>query len=129
MEFLSKDQIFGNSTLPTEEVAAFGGKVLVQGLTVNERDNFEASCLMTGPDGKQTVNVVGMRAKLVAKCCIKPDGTRLFEDKDALKIGSLPARQVERVFEVAQRLSGISDNDLKALEKNSEGGLSDASSS
>ena len=129
MGYVTRDAIFGGMTLPREEVSAFGGRVIVQGLTVNQRDDFEAGCLITERNGKQRVNVLGMRAKLVALCCINQDGSRLFEDADALKIGALPAKDVERVFEAAQRLSGISDRDLEELEKNSASGPPVASSS
>src|SRR5262245_36177374 len=119
---LTREQILGSpANLPREEVQAFGGTVIVQGLTAIERDGWESSCLRREGSG-QRLNVVGMRAKLVVLVVVDESGQRIFREGDALAIGGKSAKDVDRVFAVGQRLSGISDDDLRVMEKNSVSG-------
>jgi flavoprotein len=53
----------------------------------------------------------------------------LFSDSDVAALGSKSSRSVQRVFNVAQKLSGLSDEDIDELAKNSESDPDDSSTS
>ena len=125
VKVLDKASILEAQDLETEkvEVPEWGGIVLVRGLTGTERDNFEAS-ILRGQGKNMTVNMENLRAKLVARSAVGEDGARLFSDADAVALGKKSAAALSKVFTVAQKLSGLSDDDVKGLTE----GLTDAPS-
>ncbi|OFW37657.1 MAG: hypothetical protein A3J29_06180 [Acidobacteria bacterium RIFCSPLOWO2_12_FULL_67_14b] len=102
--------------LPRErvDVPELGGVVLVQGLTGKQRDQYEASCVVQ-KGNKRTFNLIDARAKLVALSVVGEDGKRLFREEDLPALSAMPAQILDRIFSVAQRLSGISDQDVDEL--------------
>lgn len=126
--YLTRDAILEAHDLPHEDVAVpeWGGTVRVRGLTGAERDAFEAS--VVGDRGK-TMNMRNLRARLVAITIVDEDGKRLFSDADVVALGSKSGAALDRLFSVAQRLSGITHGDIEALEKNSDSDQSDGSTS
>jgi hypothetical protein len=139
--YLTRDAILGAHDLPREDVrvpewfhAESGADtVLVQGLNGTQRDEFEASTIsLRGPAGKQQAvpDTANIRAKLVARCIIDPDTTKpMFTQQDVHKLGEKSSAALDRVFEVAARLSGISKDDLEELGKDSPTGPSGGSTS
>jgi len=126
LKLLTRDAILQAEDLPTEdiEVEEWGGAVRVRALTGAERDAFEQS--IVEQRGKSTrMNLRNIRAKLVALTVVDADGKRLFSDKDAELLGKKSAAALDRVFEVAQRLSGLSPEDMEELSGNSEEGQSE----
>ena len=110
-------EAFLSATAPPQQlvkVPELGGDVIVRGMTGEERDAFEAS-LIEGRGKKRDVNMKNMRAKLVAYCCVDEKGDRLFTDEDAGKLGKTRADILNRLFTVAQKLSGISEEDADEL--------------
>lgn len=108
MALLSRDQILDAADLKTEEVQVpeWGGSVLVRGLNGTERDAYENGLIrMEGQSAKS--NLLNMRAKLVALCLVDEKGGRLFADTDIRALGRKSAAALERVYEVAARLSGL----------------------
>lgn len=96
------------------QVPEWGGEVWVRGLNGAERDKFEASMVQTR--GKsQTVNMANVRARLAAASMCDEGGVRLFTDADVDALGQKGAAALQRVFLVAQRLSGIGEEDVKEL--------------
>jgi hypothetical protein len=83
-------------------------------MTGAERDAFEASCFV-GKGKKRDFVMRNLRAKLVAYCCIDEDGRRLFTDEDAIALGAVRADVIDKLFGVAQRLSGMNDDDIDEL--------------
>lgn len=126
MQYLTRDQILEAEDLLSEdvEVPEWGGVVKVRGLTGAERDRFEGSIVkMRG--NKADVNMRNLRAKLVALSAVNGDGKRLFKTPDVDALGQKSAVALQRVFDVAQRLSGISDQDVEELAGNSDSAMSD----
>ena len=123
MAFLTKAQILAAKDIETETVAVpeWGGEVRVRGLSAAERDGFEEQVVKR--EGKRTrVILKDVRAKLAALCMVDEDGVRMFSDAEVGELTRKSAAALERVFKVAQRLSGITDDDVEELEKNSESG-------
>ena len=128
--YLTRDQILAAEDLPAEDVDVpeWGGVVRVRGLNGTERDAFEAS--VVEQRGKKTrVDMANFRAKLSAKCLVDADGQRLFSERDVGLLGRKSAAALQRVFEVAQRLSGLSNEDVEELVENFEIAQSDDSGS
>jgi hypothetical protein len=113
---LTKQNILDAQDLKTETVAVpeWGGEVIVRGMTGAERDRFEASIVQTkGKD--QTLNMVNIRAKLASLTICDEDGKRLFTEADIAKLSGKSASALQRIFAVAQKLSGIGEADVKEL--------------
>jgi hypothetical protein len=127
---LSRASILAAEDLPRETVAVleWGGDVLVQGLTARERDDFEIS-LSTGKGKNAETNFRNLRARLVARAVVDEKGDRLFGDADIAALGGKSAVVLQRLFEVAQRLSGFTTADVEELTKNSDDGQSEDSPS
>ena len=118
---LTRDQILQANDIQTEEVSVseWGGTVLVRALDGEERDALEAS-MIQGKGKTAQVNLKNLRAKLVARSIVDENGKRLFEDGDIPALAKKSAAALNRVYEVAQRLSGITPEDVDELTKNSE---------
>lgn len=115
---LGREQILKASDLPTQrvDVPEWGGAVLVRGMTGTERDAIEQSVM--AKDGKGLGDVTGLRARVVACCVVDEQGKRLFQKGDVDALGAKSAIVLQRLFEVAQQLSGLTQADVAELEKN-----------
>lgn len=114
---LSRDDILKAADNEAEEVNVpeWGGTVLVRGMTGKERDAFEVSLAQPGRGGRREWNTVNVRAKVIARCVVDDDGNRLFTDADVAELGEKSGAAVDRVYEVAARLSGLSDEDQEEM--------------
>jgi hypothetical protein len=126
---LNRDAILGAVDVQTEkvDVPEWGGDVIVRGLTGDELDNFQGSVRQFRPtfDGKGMEAVLvqeGMRAKLLVKCLIDENGDRLFTDQDAPALGAKNGSVIDKLYDVAARLSGLSEEEQAELEGNSAAG-------
>ena len=110
---LDKQAIFAATDLDIVkvDVPEWGGEVGIRGLTARERDLFEASI-------GSSVNLDNLRARLVVLTLCDDEGERLLEDEDATDLGKKSAQVVDRLFEVARQLSGMTDRDVQDLEGN-----------
>jgi len=115
---LTRDEILSADDLKKEKVPVpeWGGHLFVKTQTGAEKDNFESSLV----DSKGKVSVKNIRARMVAQVAVDEDGKRLFSDADAEALGKKSAAALDRVFAVAKRLNGISDEDVEELGKLSE---------
>ncbi len=123
---LTRDAILQADDLVSEvvEVKEWGGSVKVRTLTGAERDAFEQSIVKQR--GKDTqMNLRNIRAKLVALTVVDEEGKRLFADSDVGQLGKKSAAALDKIFEVAQRLNGLRQEDVEELSKNSESDQSD----
>lgn len=119
--YLSRDAILAINDVQFAdvEVPEWGGMVRVKSLTGKERDALEAS-MIEGKGKNANVNLNNLRAKLVARSLVNENGERVFSDTDIAALGTKSAAALTRVYEVAQRLSGITQEDVEELTKNSE---------
>lgn len=119
---LTREQILAAQDIATEtiDVPEWGGAVRVRGLTGAERDQYESTILkMRGTNAQ--LNLVNARAKLVALSVVDEEGARLFSDDDVVALSKKSAAALERVFDAAQRLSGLRPADIEEMTKNSVG--------
>ncbi len=127
---LTREQILNATDMTTETVAVpeWGGSVLVRGLTGIERDRFEQDSVK-GKGSDARINLINMRARLVAASIVDEGGKRLFGSGDIELLGNKSAAALTRVFNVAQRLSGFTQDDIKELTQNFDEGQTGDSSS
>ena len=121
---LGREDILKAVDLDTElvEVPEWGGEVWVRGMTGSERDAFEASIIFpdrkSGEAGK--VDMKDLRAKLCAKSMCNEEGKLIFSESDVKALSQKSAVALQRVFKVAQKLSGIGDDDLEDMKESLE---------
>ena len=127
MNYLTRDDILKREDIFIEEVEVpeWGGTVRVRGMSGVERDAFENSFLVeAAPQNgqrrrkRQTAKKASLdnaRAKLCAWCIVDGDGNRMFTDADVVALGAKSAAALDRVSEVAQELSGITEDDVEVL--------------
>lgn len=124
IEFITTDEILALEDLQFEDVVVpewKGKKIRVRGLSGIERDAFEESILLVkGTGAKQTRELVmkGVRAKLLVRCLTNEGGTRLFSDSQVDALGAKSGLVLDRLFAIAQRLSGLSKSDVEELAGN-----------
>ena len=115
---LSKDQIFSAEDLPYRdiEVPEWHGTVRVKTMTGMEREAFEGS--LWDRSGETPIyKPEHFRAKLLSKCIVDEKGERLFSDKDIEKLSGKSAKALDRLFDAAQEINGISREEQKAAKK------------
>lgn len=127
--FLNREAIFAVADIKTEEVFVpeWNGSVYVKGLTARERDEYETAVVTTRGKDVQ-VNRRNIRARLVVMTVVDAEGNRLFGDTDLKALGEKSAAAIDRLFGVAQKLSGLSPEDEEDLAKNSDGQSDDSDS-
>ena len=113
---LTRDSILQADDLPKEsvEVPEWGGQVWVRTLSGTERDAFEQSMV----NKKNKPNMDNVRARFAVLTICDEAGDRLFKAADADELGKKSAAALDRVFAVAQRLNGFSDQDQKDIAGN-----------
>ena len=113
---LTRDSILQADDLPKEsvEVPEWGGQVWVRTLSGTERDAFEQSMVMK----KNKPNMDNVRARFAVLTICDEAGERLFQAADADELGKKSAAALDRIFAVAQRLNGFSDQDQKDIAGN-----------
>lgn len=110
-------------------VPEWKGHVYVRSLESHERDAWEAQQVEMRK-GKMVPRLKEVRASLVVLAACDEKGARLFIDAAAVqRLGKKNAAAMSRVFQVAQRLSRITDDDIDELAGNSGPGPSDDSGS
>lgn len=129
MKLLTATEILSANDLPQElvEVPEWGGSVYVRGLSGSERDQYEISIHGARVDSK-TLNMANMRARLCALTICNENGERLFNDLQIEALGRKSAQALERVFDVARRLAGLTKADVDELAKELEGNPTERSS-
>ena len=129
-EQVSKDELLSMVELPCEAVELRPGKfVWVQGMSGTERDAFESS-LYRGKGTDRRLDTRNVRARLAVRCIVdKPGGTRVYRDSDVEALGKIRVDVLSKIYNAAQRLSGVTDEDIEELERFSAPEAGPASSS
>jgi hypothetical protein len=117
MPLLTKEQILARKgelpreTLPVPEL---GGDVIVRALSAKERDDYEASSLRR-KGNRFEQNLANVRARLVVRAVLNEDGSRMFTDDDADSLGEIIGSAIDRIYDKAAKLSGITKDDAEEL--------------
>ena len=116
---LTRDEILKkvDTQIKIVKVPEWGGDVRVRGMTGEERDAFEGS-IVTVVGGKSVVDTKNIRAKLIVQCAVDGKGERIFGMEDIVALGKKSAAALQRVFEVAGDLCGLTAGEIDKIEKN-----------
>lgn len=117
-EFLSRDAVLTAVDVQREivNVPEWGGRVLVWGLNGDELNDYQASLVVM--DGKKvSINRKGASARLAALSIKDENGARTFSDEDVAALGKKSGAALQRVVNVAQRLSGLDDDEIEEAGK------------
>jgi len=127
---LTRDQILSAQDKPIEtvDVPEWGGQVCVRTMGAKERDQWQDS-MMEGKGKNRKMNLANITASLCVLCMSDENGALLFSRADVAALGEKSAAAMQRVFNAAARLNGITEEDIEELAKNSEPTESDASNS
>jgi len=117
---LTRDQILSVSDLTIEavEVPEWGGTVYVRNLPGRLRDKFDASRYRLQGNKVEVIHE-NTRATLLALSLCDEHGTLLFTEQDIEALGEKSAGVLDRLFDIAQRLSSLRPKDLEDKLKNS----------
>jgi hypothetical protein len=133
-KLLSRDEILAAEDRATEvvEVPEWGGAVTVRAMSGTERDRYEGSMVRYRRTEKGTVEIEAVetenvRARLVSLSVVDEEGKRMFAEKDVLALGDKSAAALNRVFDVAQRLSALTNRDVEVLTAGLKGDLNGTS--
>ena len=127
MSSLSREAFLRPAKVNVVEVPVpeLGGSVYVKGMTAKDRSRFETQFQLSS--GKSnTRKLKEIRERLVIACLCDEEGVLLLQDSDVDAVGSQPAAVVERIVDAAQKVCGMSNNDVEDLAKNSEETLADS---
>jgi len=121
-KYLSRVEILAKLDTKTEDVFVpeWDAWVTVRSMSASQRDRFEAGTLQR--NGKEfTQNLDNIRARLCVLCMVDENGEQLFDEADDHALGLKSAAALQRVFEVAQRLNGMREEDVNELAANFTG--------
>lgn len=113
-----RDQILAANDRQREkvDVPEWGISVFISTMSGAERDGFEAE-IVTLRGKKTDLNLQNIRAKLVVRTLVDETGERIFFDSDAAELGKKSASVLSRLYEVAQRMNGLREEDVAELGK------------
>jgi len=113
---LSKTQILAAQDIETREVEVpeWGGTVIIKGLTGRERERLEAMSRKFR-DGKPDENI---RARFLAMAMVDETGAPIFGPGDVEALGNKSAVVLDRLFDVAMALAGISAEAVEEITEN-----------
>lgn len=112
-----------------EEGVTEPGEVRLLSLTGTQRDDFEAKSVTQGKSGTQKMNLTNFRARLLALCMVDENNKRVFSDIDVTLLGQKNAGVLERLFDIAREMNGMSEKDVEELTENFGETPSDSSTS
>lgn len=118
--FLTRESFSKVVPRPHEDIDVdeLGGTVRVLGLTVGERSRFEMDCAV-GKGAKKEMREV--REKLLVLSLTDDKNARILQDEDRHLLSNLPAAVVEKLFDAARKLSGMTKADVDELGNDSNG--------
>jgi hypothetical protein len=118
--YATRDQILSSDDLGYEDlvVPEWGGAMVrIRELTGTERGIFEKSIskVSNNPDGTTNVELEAqnLRVQLCALTMVNGEGERLFDDHEVHRLGGKSAKALQRVFDVASKLSGIASDSVE----------------
>jgi hypothetical protein len=136
MDFLSAEEILACDDKVVENVEipewSKNGKpagVRVSSISGTERDRLEASVTQSNAKGQTKVTLENFRARLCALACVNDKGVKLFTEAQVVRLGQKNAAALDRIYEVAARLSRLRKEDVDELFPPSANGQNEDSTS
>lgn len=121
-KFLGRADVLNSNDAQAEDVYVpeWGGWLKIKGLNGTERDEYEAEIVTMNRKGGMEYRPENARAKLVSITAIDEKGQLLFTERDVFDLGKKSASALQRAFKLAQKLAGLSDEEMEELLGNSK---------
>lgn len=131
MKLLSREQLLTKEKLDVTKIEFGKGEgVYVRQMTGRERDTFEQSIISFDKKGNVERKTQDFRAKLAVCTVCDAEGDLLFKPEDAEMLSmNISAARLEEIVKVAQKINGMSSEDVEELTKKSKGGRTASSTS
>ena len=131
MKLLSREQLLTKEKLDVTKIEFEKGEgVYVRQMTGRERDTFEQSIISFDKKGNVERKTQDFRAKLAVCTVCDAEGDLLFKPEDAEMLSmNISAARLEEIVKVAQKINGMSSEDVEELTKKSKGGRTASSTS
>lgn len=122
---LSLDAILSANDLEIREVNVpeWNGTVKMKTLTGKERDQYADELLnRQGEGGGSITKVSGLRSLLLVRVLIDVSGLRLFDTPEKIeKLDGKSSKVLDRLYDIAQEMNGIGEEEERELAGNLEG--------
>ena len=109
-------------------VPEWGGTIMIRPITLEEQGKL-ADLTRKFADANNTVKLREISLSLLLWACCNADGEPLFSKDNIPKLAGSPAAAIMRIQEQILRISGLTEETRKELEKNSLTGLDSGPSS
>src|SRR3990167_1006968 len=121
MAMLTRDQILSDKPLDTVEVDCpnLGGTIRLRPMLACERDAFEQRMVSMSQRASADPNVPlpNLRSFYLVHHIVDEHGELMFSVDDIDALGRQSARDIDKLFEVCQKLSSLTNDDVDALKK------------
>lgn len=120
-KILNKADILAVNDRLTElvEVPEWGGSVYVRTMSAAERDLEERRIYDAQQGKKGSAAMANFRARFLALTLVDEQGAPLFTLKEVDQLAEKSFAVVSRLFEVSQRINGVTKEEIEAIEGNS----------
>ena len=125
MTLLNFDDIVASQDKEYEdvEVPEWGGTVRIATMSGEDRDRWELSMMQADDSSERGFKLnfdAYSRVRLVAMCLVDDNFNRIFVTKEQIeKLSQKSGKVMDLLYDVAQRVNGITESDIDDLEKNS----------
>ena len=105
------------------DVPEWGGTVRIATMSGEDRDRWELSMMQADDSSERGFKLnfdAYSRVRLVAMCLVDDNFNRIFVTKEQIeRLSQKSGKVMDMLYDVAQRVNGITDEDIDDLEKNS----------
>ena len=105
------------------DVPEWGGTVRIATMSGEDRDRWELSMMQADDSSERGFKLnfdAYSRVRLVAMCLVDDNFNRIFVTKEQIeKLSQKSGKVMDLLYDVAQRVNGITESDIDDLEKNS----------
>ena len=125
MTLLNFDDIVASQDKEYEDVDVpeWGGTVRIATMSGEDRDRWELSMMQADDSSERGFKLnfdAYSRVRLVAMCLVDDNFNRIFVTKEQIeKLSQKSGKVMDFLYDVAQRVNGITESDIDDLETNS----------
>ena len=105
------------------DVPEWGGTVRIATMSGEDRDRWELSMMQADDTSERGFKLnfdAYSRVRLVAMCLVDDNFNRIFVTKEQIeRLSQKSGKVMDLLYDVAQRVNGITESDIDDLEKNS----------
>jgi hypothetical protein len=106
-----------DQTMEKVFVQAWGCHVFLKPMTVAEQEAWEKSVFDAKGEAKEDVS---LKASVVVACACDEQGKKIFQPSDVAELAKKSAAPVNKLFNIASKLNGITESDVEELKGNSK---------